>query len=97
MMLSYCRHSRLSWIYHQKTRNFDRKSSHTNLSKSKQKKNCFQNKKGLQIRTVNPWNNEIVRKHKKDIDKDEVGKSFDLPTSVGNSKEKEKTKKVEEI
>ena len=39
-------------------------------------------KNRLQIRIVNPWNNEIVRKHKKDVDKDKDGKNVQKLESV---------------
>ena len=34
------------------------------------KQNCFQNINRIQIRIANSWNNEIIRRHKKDVDKD---------------------------
>ena len=34
------------------------------------KQKCFQNKNRIQIRIANSWNNEIIRRHKKDVDKD---------------------------
>ena len=41
------------------------------------KQNCFQNKNMLQIRTVDSWNIEIIRKHntKKGFDKDKDGEN----------------------
>ena len=46
-----------------------------NLTKQNQKQIFFQNKNWPQIRIVDSWNNEVVRKWKKDVDKDKDGEN----------------------
>ena len=45
--------------------------------------NCLKNKNGVQIRIVTPWNNEIVRKYKKNVDKDKDGENVRKLESAG--------------
>ena len=46
------------------------------------KTELFSNENVLQIRNVNSWNNEIIRKHKKDVDKDKDGENVPKLESV---------------
>ena len=59
-----------------KKRNFSWKSASSNWPQWKQKHNFFQNKNRLQIRIVDSWNNGIVRKWKKDFEKDKDGENI---------------------
>ena len=63
-------YSRLLWIYHQKTRNFSWKSSHTNSPKQNQKQNFFKIKIGYKLELLSPEAMKLLGSAKRDVDKD---------------------------
>ena len=80
--LFHSRHPSLFRIYHQKTQNFKRKSSSSNLCEKNKNRIPFKIKTGYRLELLTPETMRLLGGIKRDVDKDKDGENVPELESV---------------